>query len=275
MAQGLEYGAGTHVGLVRSNNEDAFLAEPDLGLWLIADGMGGHDAGEVASKIVKDSVYASTQRRQPLISAIEQSHNDVKTAASNNIGSHNMGTTIVALLTQKLEYSVAWVGDSRAYLWDPMTASLRQLSKDHSFVQALFDSGTITKEDMLTHPQKNVITQSLGIADLEDVCVDQVDGVWSQGQKILLCSDGLSDIVSDDEIITVFRKMANKSDQQIADTLIEVALDHGGNDNVTIAVISAPTNIHALTNPEKHLSKLFTGFLALAALGLGLFYFFK
>lgn len=242
MTSGLDYGAGTHVGLVRSNNEDNFLAEPELGLWLIADGMGGHDAGEVASQIVKDSVFDAVKNNVPLTEAIHQSHNDVKNAAEQNIGSPNMGTTIIALLTRGSYYQLAWVGDSRAYLWDPLHHHIRQLSKDHSYVQSLVDSGAITEAEMSTHAQKNIITQSLGVSSLEHVCVDTIEGEWQKGQKILLCSDGLSDLVTDDEIAHTIRKYHQQSDQLVVDKLIQQALDKGGQDNVTIAVISAPEN---------------------------------
>lgn len=247
-ASKLEYGAGTNVGLVRTNNEDCYLAEPDYGLWLIADGMGGHDAGEVASRIVKESVFESVKNGGSLKNAISQSHTDVKDAAAQNIGSPNMGTTIVALSTGGADYEIAWVGDSRAYLWDPLNQKFTQLSKDHSYVQALVDSGAITVEEMHTHAQKNIITQSLGVSELESVEVDVINGVWGPRQQILLCSDGLTDLVSDEEISAIFRKYHSKADQAIVDKLITLALDKGGIDNVTVEVVSAPKNINELTS---------------------------
>ncbi len=245
------YGAGTNVGLVRTNNEDTFLAEPECGLWLIADGMGGHDAGEVASKIVKESVFQSIKDGISLKNAIHQSHADVKQAAEQNIGSPNMGTTIVALLCTAGDYQISWVGDSRAYLWDPLNHQLRQLSKDHSYVQALVDSGAITEEEMHTHAQKNIITQSLGVSDLDKVTVDSVNGTWATGQKILLCSDGLTDLVTDAEISHIFRKHQSKTNQELVESLIQIALDKGGIDNVTIEVVSAPENLSELTSKPK------------------------
>ncbi|HEY9033162.1 MAG TPA: PP2C family serine/threonine-protein phosphatase [Pseudomonadales bacterium] len=254
MTSSLDYGAGTHVGLVRSNNEDNFLADPEIGLWLIADGMGGHDAGEVASQIVRDSVYQAIRNNTPLADAIHQSHDDVKSAAEQNIGSPNMGTTIIALLSKDNFYQVAWVGDSRAYLWDPMQHHLKQLSKDHSYVQALVDSGAITPEEMSTHAQKNIITQSLGVSSLDRVSVDIIEGEWAKGQKILLCSDGLSDLVSDDEISHTIRRHHQRSNQEIVDRLIQLALDKGGQDNVTIEIISAPENSGASQHTSGRLS---------------------
>lgn len=246
-----EYGEGSNVGLVRTNNEDSALSQPDAGLWLIADGMGGHDAGEVASQIVKDSVLASIRQGKSITDAIHKSHADVKNAAANNIGSPNMGTTIVALLGNGPRYQIAWVGDSRAYLWDSLNNQLSQISKDHSYVQALVDAGTISRAEMDTHPQRNIITQSLGVSDLESVVVDVIEREWHAGDKILLCSDGLTDLVNDIEIAGFFRKFRGKSNQALVDALIQAALDKGGIDNVSVQVISAPDNLDQLANPEK------------------------
>lgn len=232
----LHYGAGTHVGLVRDNNEDCYLSRPDIGLWLIADGMGGHDAGEVASSIARDHISQAVNQGEGLKQAIAGSHHAVKTAAENDIGSPNMGTTVIALKVSGIQYDIAWVGDSRAYLWDG--DSLQQISVDHSYVQELVDSGAISKEEMHTHAQKNIITQSIGVSDIDDIKVDQIKGVLEPRQKILLCSDGLSDLVDDDEIEHIISRTYEK-DQVLVDRLISKALKHGGTDNVTVQLISA------------------------------------
>lgn len=265
--QKLEYGAGTNVGLVRSNNEDTYLAAPEHGLWLIADGMGGHDAGEVASSIVKESVLQSVKDGISLKDAIRQSHLDVKEAARQNIGSPNMGTTIVALLTNSHTYQIGWVGDSRAYLWDPLSQKFTQLSKDHSYVQALLDSGVITPEEVQHHAQKNIITQSLGVSELEDVQVDTIEGQWRTGQKIILCSDGLSDLVDHKELSDIVRKHHSRSNQELVDTLIETALGKGGIDNVSVEVISAPSQIQTATGNAATPSRIvFAGGIILLAM---------
>lgn len=240
MASTLSYGAGTHTGLVRSNNEDCFLAEPELGLWLVADGIGGQEAGEVASNIVKNSIQQSVSLGLNLHDAIHQSHTAIKLAAKNNNGSPNMGTTVVTLLTQAERYQISWVGDSRGYLWDEKTLTLSRLTKDHSYVQALFDSGLITAEEMENHAQKNIITQSLGTSEDVDITVDTIVGDWLAQQKIILCSDGLSDLVKDAEIRNILIKNRDSSNQKITDTLIDAALERGGNDNVTVSIISGP-----------------------------------
>ncbi|NRB39295.1 MAG: serine/threonine-protein phosphatase [Pseudomonadales bacterium] len=236
----LRHGAATHTGLVRSNNEDSFLSEPSLGLWLVADGIGGQEAGEVASLIVKESIPQSISLGMNLHDAIHQSHNAIKLAAQNDTGSPNMGTTVVALLSQAQRYQISWVGDSRAYLWDEQSLTLSQLSKDHSYVQALFDSGAITAEEMENHAQRNIITQSLGTAEDVDVTVDTVMGTWSEDQKILLCSDGLSDLVKNLEIRNILIKNRETDEQTLVDILVKAALDNGGTDNVSVAIISGP-----------------------------------
>lgn len=256
MSQRLDYGTSTHVGLVRTNNEDNFLADPDLGLWLIADGMGGHEAGEVASQLVIDFVSQAVTKSTPLIDAIAQSHFEVKDAVKRNIGKPNMGTTVVGLLSKKQQYQVAWVGDSRAYLWDPHKHTIQQISKDHSYVQSLVDSGAIKHEDMQSHPQKNIITQSLGVSALESVTVDTFNGQWQTDQKIVLCSDGLSDLVSDAETAHIIRQNQHKTDQQIADLLVQAALKKGGVDNVTVGIISAPKDINQVSRLNHILGSL-------------------
>jgi len=243
MSAPLTFGIATDVGKIRDNNEDCYLGRPDLGLWLIADGMGGHDAGEVAAGIARDFICEAITHGKPLKAAIIQAHHAVKTAADNNVGSPGMGTTVVALRMHGIQYEVAWVGDSRAYLW--ADGKLSQLSTDHSYVQTLVDSGAITREEMATHSQRNVITQSLGVSSLEDVTVDCVTGTLLPGAKILLCSDGLTDFVADQEIEHILAR-TYENNQMLVDKLIGKALDNGGGDNVTIALISAPQQHTAL-----------------------------
>jgi len=233
----LAFGAATDVGKIRDNNEDCYLARPDLGLWLIADGMGGHDAGEVAARIVRDFVCEAVASGKPLKTAIALAHHAVKHAASNNIGSPGMGTTVVALRMHGIQYEIAWVGDSRAYLWSE--GALKQISIDHSYVQTLVDSGAITREEMATHAQRNVITQSLGVSTLDDVLVDSVAGTFKPGDKILLCSDGLTDFVDDTEIAHALERSYEHEQQQV-DRLLTKALNNGGGDNITIELIAAP-----------------------------------
>jgi len=238
----LKYGAATDVGLVRDNNEDAFLSRPDIGLWVVADGMGGHEAGEEASRITKEYIERAVLNGSSLRLAISQAHHEVMRYAAQHPEKAGMGTTVVALRTHGMEYEVEWVGDSRAYLWTK--GDLYRLSRDHSLVQSLVDSGALTPAEAVNHPQKNVIIQSIGVTNLPDVRVDQVSGVWEPGQRILLCSDGLSDLVSEQDIADI---LAQEGDEQtLANRLMQAALDRGGTDNVTVLVIAAPGTVSAL-----------------------------
>lgn len=235
----LKYGAASDVGLVRDNNEDAYLARPDLGLWIVADGMGGHEAGEEASRITKEYIERSIINGSSLRLAIAQSHHEVMREAALHKEKAGMGTTVVALRTHGLEYEIEWVGDSRAYLWTG--TDLYRMSRDHSLVQSMVDSGVLTEAEAASHPQKNVIIQSIGVASLAEVKVDQISGVWEPGQRILLCSDGLTDLVSEQDIADI---LAQEGDEQtLANRLLQAAMDRGGTDNVTVQVISAPESI--------------------------------
>jgi protein phosphatase len=151
-----------------------------------------------------------------------------------------MGSTVVALYSQNENYEVAWVGDSRAYLWTHTAdgGRLEQLSTDHSYVQMLLESGAITFEELENHPEKNIITQCIGSQELVDVRVDVVRGQWQRDQWILLCSDGLTDEVSDKTIAQVLCD-ANNSEVAV-DQLLHAALTNGGHDNITLQIIESP-----------------------------------
>lgn len=238
----LDYSAASHPGLTRSNNEDCFLSKPEQGLWLVADGMGWHEAGEVASALVRDTIERNT-RNNPhlsLLDAIQQSHLSIINSAKQGIGAPGMGSTVVALKSQDQRYQIAWVGDSRAYLWTPSREGgrLEQLSTDHSYVQMLVESGAIRAEDAEFHPEKNIITQCLGMQELAQVKVDHLENQWQENQWILLCSDGLTDEVNDKTIAQI---LCDASDCVAAvDQLMHAALTNGGRDNITLQIIESP-----------------------------------
>lgn len=232
-----QYGAGTHVGNVRDNNEDSFVCDADSNLWIVADGMGGLGFGEVASAITTYTVTRHVQDGHGVNQAIEIAHQKIKEYADNDGMGTNMGTTIVLLLSQGSLYNVFWVGDSRAYLYDK---GLRQITVDHSLVQSLIDQGELTKEEAESDPRKNAVTRALGVHELETVRADSISQKWRPDQKILLCSDGLTDCVTDSEIEEIVG--GGGSDQQIVNTLIARALEHGGKDNVTAILVSAPAS---------------------------------
>lgn len=227
-------------GHKRNNNEDCYLSAPNLGLWAVADGMGGHDAGEVASAIAIKVLHEHCELQRTLEESIQLAHIAVREAADTGLGAEGMGSTIVAVISTPAEWQLAWVGDSRAYLWthDSEGGHLQQISADHSYVQMLYQSGAIEAEDMEQHPDKHVITQCLGMTQLPRVEVDSITQAWEPNQVLLICSDGLSDELNDDTIASVLCK--HRDIAAAAQALMHAALEAGGRDNVTLQLIESP-----------------------------------
>ncbi len=248
----LKSSAATDKGLRRGNNEDCYLSLPERGLWAVADGMGGHEAGEVASAIVRDTLAEVNPSERTLADVIQASHQAVLNAVEQGVGAPGMGSTVVALKSDNLGYEVAWVGDSRAYLWTPDDEGgyLQQLTTDHSYVQRLLASGAINAEEVDSHPDKNVITQCLGSPELAQVAVDSVTGKWHNTQWILLCSDGLTDEVSDEDIAHILCEAEAPNDG--VDRLIRRALENGGSDNVTVQIVESPKAGQNRSNPTSN-----------------------
>ena len=241
------FAQATDVGCVRELNEDSVYSEN--GLWLLADGMGGHACGEVASALAIEEIKTSVSEGNSLEDAIQKAHTEITQAGQADTSKEGMGTTIVAVISDGINYSLAWVGDSRAYLWDKSLQKLTQLSQDHSLMVRLVNSGLITEEDALTHPQRHMITQCLGTAEMEQVNVDSIQCEWQFQQQRLLCSDGLSDEASHkkiEEIMSLNSDIADKTDQ-----LIELAKDSGGRDNISIIIVDSP-----IQQPPSFLSKI-------------------
>lgn len=241
----LEYSAASHTGLVRDNNEDCFLSLPEQGLWLVADGMGGHEAGEVASALARDTFAQQLQQtpNTPLPLAMQKAHEAILAAAASGIGAAGMGTTLIALRSQYSDYEIAWVGDSRAYLWQrpehkDSSGQLQLLSRDHSYVQQLVSRGLLSDDQAHHHPQKNVITQCLGMQGLQQLEVGSLSREWQPGQWLLLCSDGLSDELSDDTLSRLLSQ--SDSPNSAVDKLLKAALEQGGRDNITLQIIQSP-----------------------------------
>ncbi len=222
------FASHTHPGRVYDHNEDAIGIDAARQRWLIADGMGGHASGEVASAIVRDTVLGATD--SALTYAVLAAHRAVAAAASDE-RLHGMGSTVVAFELTEQGGEVVWVGDSRAYLW--RRGLLRLLSRDHSFVELLRDSAGMTEAQIRAHPQRNLVTQTLGIGEAvpSSVSVDLRPNDW-----LVLCSDGLNDELEDDEIRTQLQKDA---DPDIAvHHLVNAALAKGGRDNVSVVIVA-------------------------------------
>lgn len=237
------YSAGTDVGLLRDNNEDAILSDPDQGLWVVADGMGGHEAGEIASQITIETIREAIGSGESLEQAIKTAHRAILKEALHGSGKPGMGSTVVALKNHGSRYQIGWVGDSRAYLWSRSQGAyrLQQLSTDHSYVQMLYQSGVISAEELLSHPDKNIITQCLGSTELEQVQVDSLERKWYPGDWLLLCSDGLNDTVTDQSICDILNHAADLD--QAVQALIQAALRNGGKDNVSVVAVEAPSSL--------------------------------
>jgi protein phosphatase len=234
----LRWGAGTHRGLVRAANEDAVLAEE--GLYAVADGMGGHAAGEVASSIALSTLRArlvgGAVDSTAVTDAIRTANEAVHQRAVEQPRLRGMGTTltVVAVARRKgdeLELVLANVGDSRAYLL--ADGHLHQLTRDHSYVAELVAAGEISAEEALVHPHRHVVTRALGVEPL--VAVDTWLVTPQPGDRLLLCSDGLVNEIDDEAIAALL--MAVDDPQEAVDRLIAAANANGGRDNVTVVVL--------------------------------------
>ena len=236
---GREYAWATDVGRVREKNEDNLLVLAEHSLWAVIDGMGGYHGGRVASQVAVDTLAGQIRNGDSLSGALRLAHHEIKRAAAAGQGGESMGATAVAACLDGDQIEIAWVGDSRAYLWDGQ--SLRQLTRDHSFVQRLIDAGAISAAEAEAHPDKNVVTQALGTPSLADVQVDSCHEKLCRGEMLLLCSDGLSGEVTDADMARILRGTQTDIAGALS-ALIQAALDNGGNDNVTAILVAAPKN---------------------------------
>jgi len=236
----LVFAAATDVGRMRKNNEDSYLSSKPVAA--VADGMGGHSAGEVASAIAIEELAAlgrrgpwanETDATDDLKQAILRANRRIREMAASDRKLNGMGTTLVALLEDGDMVHVANVGDSRGYLL--RQGELSQVTVDHSLVQELVDDGRLSPEDAERHPQRSVITRALGIDP--EVEFDLFTYKLQVGDRLLLCSDGLSDVVEPAQIRKVLLRV--RSAQRAARELVTVANDQGGPDNITVIVVDA------------------------------------
>jgi protein phosphatase len=238
----LKWGAFSDVGMVRQQNEDSFLAEETL--FVVADGMGGHNAGEVASALAVTTLKAGARLgiddAEVFRELVQQANSAIYTASLDDSTQSGMGTTVTALSIVEGEEPrvlVANVGDSRAYLW--RSGALSRLSVDHSYVQELVNEGIITPEAARVHPRRNIVTRALGID--RSVNVDVFTHFVRTGDRIVLCSDGLVDEVADVEIGKVLGEHSDP--QETAEALVMVANTNGGRDNTTVIVVDVLDDI--------------------------------
>lgn len=234
----------TDRGRVRTDNQDAYFAgkiTDDAVFAVVCDGMGGANAGNVASELavrhISEYVIRSyrdgmdmTDTEKTLKNAIVSANISLYDKAVNNAELAGMGTTAVAAFVKDGTAVIAHVGDSRIYL---VNGEIKQLTRDHSVVQSLIESGKITPEDAKVHPRKNVITRALGAE--ENVAVDSDCLNLSNGDTLLLCSDGLTNFLDDKDILTVFQ---NNDISAVAERLVEEANKNGGGDNITVVTVT-------------------------------------
>ena len=247
----LAIGAATDVGNLRGQNEDAHIAEQNL--FAVADGMGGHNAGEVASAMaiehLRGVALSGVTSAEAFAQVVRDLNGAIYASATSTTDQRGMGTTLTAaaLLTstsdtdQPSQIVIANVGDSRTYLL--RSGELRQMSVDHSYVQELVTEGLLTVDEARTHPRRNIVTRALGID--EQVSVDTWTISMFNGDRFMLCSDGLVDEVPIDEITEMMRE--HSTPQHVAERLVTAAKRHGGRDNITVIVVDV--NINA-TAPE-------------------------
>lgn len=230
----------TDKGFVRSNNEDGFLVEDSVGIYAVADGMGGHRAGEIASRVTLDALRDTLHRDHAQASPALTLERALQTAGIRMFSQvdkdpelRGMGTTLTALLlTPGPTATLVHVGDSRCYRW--RGGELNQLTEDHSWVWEQRKAGLITDADMTTHPMRNVITRSVGHGGESNPDIFEVDVL--PGDLLMLCSDGLCGYVPDEEIAQVFAQFHDDV-TVLVDKLIALALTHGGEDNVTVVAV--------------------------------------
>jgi protein phosphatase len=250
MVMAIEAAGLTDVGLVRRHNEDSFYLDDRLGLFIVADGLGGHAAGEVASRIVVEEIAdyigqtAQTEagalpnfdsRLSRNANRLKQAIFDSDAAIMENIARYpehdTMGSTVVVCLVEGSKATIAHVGDSRAYMMG--RDGIRQLTRDHSWVAEQIANGILTVEEAKRHPFRNVITQALGNGN--DLVIDVLELELEASDAVLLCSDGLSGMIDDDGILSIFKQASNL--QIAVRSLVCKAIENGGEDNVTVIIL--------------------------------------
>ena len=231
----------TDVGRKRSNNEDTFLINGERGFCLVADGLGGAAAGELASRIFAETTAqvfqsATEQAENGVIESVQNSyrlaHENILDHVQRNPQHKGMGCTAELLAISDQGFVVGHLGDSRTYRF--RQGRLKQLTHDHSLVQDQIDKGIITPEKARGHPLRNVILKAVGISD--NLALDLIRGRTYPEDQFLLCSDGLTDLVDDDQIHKILQSATDP--HQKADQLIDMALSAGGNDNITVVLVN-------------------------------------
>jgi len=243
-----EIGSKTDIGLVREKNEDSLFVDEDLKLFIIADGMGGHSAGEIASKIAINTISQYTVERlnrehvqekdlnKILLESINLANSKILKEGADNLYLNGMGTTAVfAITAEQGNIHLVNLGDSRAYLIDDRVEKISKLTTDHTLVEDHFRRGLLSKEETIKHPMRHILTQSLGLNEEIDPFLTCLK--FPVGNYLLLCSDGLNEMMTDKEILNVIRDPKIKSCQEKCKKLVEISNEKGGVDNISIILV--------------------------------------
>lgn len=231
--------SSTHNGAVRTHNEDRFVDRPDLGLWAVADGAGGHQAGEVASGMIAEALESIPEGMSPgallgeVRSRISATHDALCAEARARGPRTVIASTVVVLIAADSFFACLWAGDSRVYLL--RDGEMTQITRDHSLVQELVEQGAIRPEEAEGHPHANIITRAVG-AEADGFQLDKVSGPILPGDVFLLCSDGLCKTLSDADIAHLLTGAAT---EKVTDAMIAEALARHVNDNVTAVSVAA------------------------------------
>lgn len=230
--------AMTHPGMKRGHNEDTYVNRPDLGLWAVADGAGGHSAGEVASGMIAEALesippgLSASELLAEVRLRIKDTHEALREEAARRGENVTIASTIVVMMARNEYFACLWAGDSRAYLL--RDGALQQITRDHSLVQELVDAGVVKPEDAEKHPRANVITRAVGAAMDDDFEMDKISDRLMPGDRFLLCSDGLCKTLPADEIAALLGSVDGVPPPE---ALIAAALDQNASDNVTAVTV--------------------------------------
>ncbi len=231
------YSAVTHVGKVRTVNEDSILALPDLSIWAVSDGMGGHAAGDFASQTIVEAIAALPPDQSPkdlmplLRTAILSAHQTIQAEASRR-GAGIVGATVVTLMLANGHFVAFWAGDSRLYRF--RDGEIEMLTTDHSMVAELVLAGVMDWDEAEHHPQSNAITRAVGVGDMLEI--DKIRGEVRPGDRFLLCSDGLTKYAG---FQALRQAVVGAPLETVCDSLLQMALQGGGADNISVIVVDA------------------------------------
>lgn len=231
----IRFSAATHVGKVRKVNEDSILTLPDQKIWVVSDGMGGYSSGDFASQTVVERIAMIPPGLPPgellaeLRRAIAAAHGIIRDEAERR-GGKTIGATVVSFVVAAGHFAAFWAGDSRLYRLQ--SGSIELLTTDHSLVASLVEAGHMSWDEAEQHPQSNAVTRAVGVGD--ELELDKIRGELFPGDRFLLCSDGLTKYATFDMLERV---LSREPIETVADTLLQMALDGGGADNISIIVV--------------------------------------